>query len=806
MMRGRSGLKITSKYKGIQAPKGIEALTNQLIMKNTLRLLLYCYLITSFIACKNHQQNSQTSIIPQPVEIKLKKGNFNFNPNTKLIFEKESLSFPAQYAAASWEPILGYKPEVEQTIGSESNNSIIFRIFENPETEIGNEGYILEINPEKVVLSANSPAGILYGIQTITQLMDSENTGVLPSRLIKDYPRFAWRGLHLDVSRHFMPIEFIYKMMDYMATHKLNVFHWHLVDDQGWRFEIKKYPKLTEVGAWRVDMSHLHWNERPLINDAENASYGGFYTQDEVSALVDYAADRKITVVPEIEMPAHVMSALAAYPEFSCTGENLGVPPGGVWPITHIYCAGNDETFTFLENVLLEVMEMFPSEYIHIGGDEADKTNWRSCPKCQARIRNEGLADEEALQSYFIQRIERFLNSHGRKLIGWDEILEGGLAPNASVMSWRGEQGGIEAAKMGHHVVMTPGSHCYFDHYQGDPAIEPLSIGGNTSLKKVYNYEPIPAELTAEEAKLVLGAQANVWTEYMPTPSHVEYMVFPRLAAMAEVVWSTKETRNWADFSRRMEQQYKRYERLGINYSLSAFQLRVKPEVNSTDRSLVLNLFTEVYDPEIRYTLDGSIPGPNSLIYMHPVEITENTKLKAAVFVSGKSSDQILERSFELHKAFATEVELQYPNSPKYNGTGTYSLVDGIYGSEYFNDGCWKGFLGDDIVATIRFPEAISISSIELDALQNYASWIFLPEKVIFEVSEDGSNFRKLDEIANDITQDEKGKLIRLFKTTQSAENIIAIRISMKNPGTCPPGHSGEGEKSWLFVSEIIVR
>jgi hexosaminidase len=595
-------------------------------------------------------------------------------------------------------------------------------------------------------------------------------------------------------------------MMDYMAMHKLNIFHWHLVDDQGWRLEIKKYPKLTEVGAWRVDMSHLHWNERPLINDPDNATYGGFYTQEEVKALVAYAADRNISVMPEIEMPAHVMSALAAYPEFSCTGEKLGVPPGGVWPITHIYCAGKDETFTFLENVLLEVIEMFPSEYIHIGGDEADKTNWRSCPKCQARISNEGLAGEEALQSYFIQKIERFLNSHGRKLIGWDEIIEGGLAPNASVMSWRGEQGGIEAAKMGHHVVMTPGSHCYFDHYQGDPAIEPLAFGGNTSLKKVYHYEPIPAELSVEEGRLVLGAQANVWTEYMPTPAQVEYMVFPRLAALAEVLWSPKESRNWADFSRRMEQQYRRYERLGINYSRSAFQVSVKPEVNPTKRSLVLSLTSEAYDPEIRYTLDGSIPGPNSLIYNRPVEINESAILKAAVFINGKSADQILERSFELHKAFAAEVELQYPSSPKYNGTGTYSLVDGINGSGHFNDGFWKGFLGDDMVATMRFPEPTAISSVEVDALQNYASWIFLPEKVVFKISEDGSNFSKLDEITNEIPKDEKGKLIQLFKTTQSAENITAIRITMKNPGTCPPGHSGEGEKSWMFVSEIIVR
>jgi hexosaminidase len=769
-------------------------------------IIILCLIIIILLGCNKQQLHHQTNIIPQPVEFQHKNGNFTFNANTKLLFEDERLNFPAQYAASLWEPILGYKLETDQEIRSEIKKSLTLRIFETPEAEIGNEGYILEIDSEKVILSANTPAGILYGIQTITQLMDSEKPGILPACRIIDYPRFAYRGIHLDVSRHFMPIEFIYRLMDYMAMHKLNMFHWHLVDDQGWRLEINKYPKLTEVGAWRVDMSQLHWNERPLINDPEKATYGGFYAQDEVKALVAYAAERNITVVPEIEMPAHVISALAAYPEFSCTGENLGVSTGGVWPITHIYCAGKDETFAFLENVLLEVMELFPSEYIHIGGDEADKTNWRSCPKCQERIRNEGLANEEALQSYFIHRIESFLNAHGRNIIGWDEILEGGLAPNASVMSWRGEQGGIDAAKLGNKVVMTPVSHCYFDYYQGDPAIEPLAFGGNITLKKVYHFEPIPAELTAEEAKMVLGAQANVWTEYIPHPSHAEYMIFPRLSALAEVVWSPKGNRNWADFSRRMEYQYRRYDRLGINYSRSAFQVSVKPEVNSTNRSLVLNLFTEVYDPVIHYTLDGSIPGPNSLFYKRPVEINESANLKAAVFLNGISTNQILERSFELHKAFAAEIELQCPNSTKYDGTGAYSLVDGIRGSKHFNDGFWKGFLGDDMIATIRFQEPIEIASVEVDALQNYASWIFLPENVIFEVSENGSNFRKLDEINNDIPQDEKGKLIRLFKTTQSAENIIAIRISMKNPGTCPPGHSGEGQKSWLFVSEIIVR
>jgi hexosaminidase len=775
-------------------------------MNRKLRITLLCLLTTALIGCSEEQAHLPISIIPQPVEAKLTKGSFRIDTDTKLIYQDERLNFPVQYAAALWEAILGYKPEIRQIKESESDNSIFLIIFKNPENQIGDEGYILEVKPEKVILSANTPAGILYGIQTITQMMDSEIPGILPACQVIDYPRFAYRGMHLDVSRHFMPIEFIYKMMDYMAMHKLNKFHWHLVDDQGWRLEIKKYPKLTEVGAWRVDMPHLHWNDRPLLNDPVNATYGGFYTQEEVRVLVEYAAARNITVIPEIEMPAHVMSALAAYPEFSCTGENLGVPIGGVWPITHIYCAGNDETFSFLKNVLLEVMELFPSEYIHIGGDEADKTNWRACPKCQARIKNEGLIDELALQSYFIQRIERFLNAHGRKIIGWDEILEGGLAPNATVMSWRGEAGGIEAAKLGNKVIMTPGSHCYFDHYQGDPAIEPLAIGGHTTLKKVYSYEPIPAELTAEEGQLVLGAQANVWTEYMPTTKHVEYMVFPRLAAMSEVLWSDKEHRNWGSFSRRMKDQYRRYERLGINYSMSAFQVQTNPVMGAGNRQLLIELASEVHQPEIRYTLDGSEPNANSNLYGQPIAIRQTSTLKAAIFEEGKSMQQVLTRNYDIHKAFAAEVHLEHPNSPRYDGHGAYGLVNGIRGTKYFNDGNWKGFLGDDMIATIRLPEPMDVNCIEVEALQNYASWIFFPTRAIFEVSEDGLDYIVLQEVANEIPSDKKGELLQVYKSDNAAENIQYIKVHLRNPGVCPPGHSGEGKKSWIFISEVVVK
>jgi hexosaminidase len=739
-----------------------------------------------------------------PVEIKAFNGEFIIDENTLIVFKDNNLEFLGNYASNLWSGLLGYELK-SKNVKRISKKTISLIINKKRNNEIGEEGYQLKIKRNRIIIKANTKAGILYGIQTVYQLLGTNPIGAIPCLSITDYPRFQYRGMHLDVSRHFHPVDFIYKMLDRMAMHKLNIFHWHLIDDQGWRLEIKKYPKLTEVGAWRVDMSDKHWNDRPLVNNPQNATYGGFYTQDEVKAVVAYAAQRNITVMPEIEMPAHVMSALAAYPDYSCTCENLGVPPGGVWPITHIYCAGKDDTFNFLEDVLSEVMELFPSRYIHIGGDEANKTNWKLCEKCQSRIANEGLQDENELQSYFIKRIERFLNEHDRILVGWDEILEGGLAPNAVVMSWRGEEGGIEATKQGNGAIMTPGSHCYFDHYQGDPSIEPLAIGGNTTLKKVYEYEPIPVELTEEQSKLILGAQANVWTEYMPTAQQVEYMVFPRLAALSEVLWSPKGKKDWGDFSQRMEHQYLRYQKLGINYSLSAFQVRVNPELDPVSKTLALTLETEVHNPEIRYTLNGDEPNAKSLIYIDSIRIDKSTTLKAAVFKDDKVLGDIRSKNFNLHKAFATNVELKFPNSPRFNGKGDFSLVDGIVGSISLADGNWKGFMGNGLIATIDLGKQIDINRISVDALQDITSWIFFPTKVTFEVSTDGVHYSVLQIVENKTSPYQGGKLTQVFETKKSANKVQFIRVNARNLGVCPKGHSGEGKAAWLFVSEIIV-
>ena len=426
----------------------------------------------------------------------------------------------------------------------------------------GNEGYELQITPAAVTLAANSPAGIFYGQQTLRQLRTAD--GALPCCRIWDQPRFSWRGLMLDVSRHFFTKDEIKHFLDVMAVHKFNVFHWHLVDDQGWRIEIKKYPRLTEVGAWRKGIS-FGLDAGASRNYRADGKYGGFFTQADVREIVAYAAARQITVVPEIEMPGHSSAALAAYPEFSCSGEPCSLDLfGGIF--NGIICAGQEAAFTFLENILSEVLALFPSQFIHIGGDEVPKDNWKKCPRCQQRIAAEKLKDEHELQSYFIQRIEKFINTHGRRLIGWDEILEGGLAPNATVMSWRGVAGGIAAANAGHDVVMTPGTHCYFDHYQGAIG-QPKAIGGFTTWEKTYEFEPVAPEIAPDKARHVLGGGGNLWTEYIPNYGHLQFMTYPRACALAETLWSPVASRNLEDFKARLKTHTKLLDTLGVNYA-----------------------------------------------------------------------------------------------------------------------------------------------------------------------------------------------------------------------------------------------
>ena len=599
------------------------------------------------------------SVIPVPLEMEQGTGSFLLSEKTKLYTNLQGGE------AELWENYLKALPVQLKEARMKDRKQM-----PSPES------YTLSVTSQRIEIRATSGAGLFYGMQTLLQLMQPASTGSysVPSVEIEDTPRFAYRGLMLDVSRHFSTKEFIKKQIDALAYYKINRLHLHLTDAAGWRLEIKKYPLLTDFAAWRTDPTWKKWwnGGRKYLRYDEPGASGGYYTQDDIREILEYARQHYITVIPEIEMPSHSEEVLAAYPQLSCSGEPYK---------NSDFCVGNEETFTFLENVLTEVMELFPSEYIHVGGDEAGKSAWKTCPKCQKRMKDEHLANVDELQSYLIHRIEKFLNNHGRRLLGWDEILQGGIAPNATVMSWRGEEGGIAAVTSGHHAIMTPGAYCYLDSYQDAPYSQPEAIGGYLPLKKVYAYDPVPASLTAEQAKLVYGVQGNLWVEYIPTPEHVEYMIYPRMLALAEVAWSAPERKSWPDFHTR---------------ALSA----------------VADLQKKGYHP---FDLSKEIGSrPESL---QPVS----------------------------HLALGKKVTYNSSYSPHYPAQGNTALTDGIRGDWTYGDGSWQGFISDNrLDVTIDMEKETPIHSITAAFMQVVGAEVFLPETVIISISDDGINFTEL--------------------------------------------------------------
>ncbi len=759
-------------------------------------------------ACSSSEEKNP-ALIPLPAEISNHPGHFVLRPDTRITWSGGvGAAITSEQLASMLKTATRY--DLSTAGGTEGD----IRLIIDATIIWKKEEYRLEVKRKSVTLTAGTAEGLFRGAQTLMQLLppqiyaDDPADNVrwrIPCVRITDYPRFGWRGMHLDVSRHFFDKEFVKKYIDILAMHKINVFHWHLVDDQGWRIEIKKYPKLTEIGAWRVDREEMPWDSREPQQPGEKATYGGFYTQDDIREIVDYAAERHITVVPEIEMPAHVGSALAAYPEFSCTGGPFTVPPGGVWPITDIYCAGKDETFAFLEEVLTEVMDLFPSEYIHIGGDEADKTEWKQCPDCQARIREEGLKDEHELQSYFIRRIERFLNANGRKLIGWDEILQGGLAPEATVMSWQGFEGGIKAATSGHRAVMAPVSHCYFNVYQGDPASEPESFRGLLTLRKVYSFEPVPAELSTEESDFIIGAQGCLWTEYITDGTTAEYMILPRLTALSEVVWTPAGERSWKGFNHRLTQMMKRYDEAGINYSRGSYRVDMSASFDEGSNSILLEMTSEQPSPEIRYTTDGTDPQANSPKYRKAMKMRESATVRAAIFDNGKMIGSINQKKISINKATGRQVNYNIPFSDRNRGQGKNTLVNGIRGTGDFNDGHWQGFEGTDMDLVIDLGDEAAISSVSSGYMAAVGSWIFLPQSVEYSFSGDGSIFTPLDTVKTDIDPAEQGNMIETYSSSFPAVTARYVRIVARGLITCPPWHAGAGNKAWLFCDEIAI-
>ncbi|WP_372773973.1 family 20 glycosylhydrolase [Mangrovibacterium sp.] len=582
------------------------------------------------------QKEAGLSVVPKPNSMTLLSGEFTLNRNVRVVFPEEALAPEAAYLKAALSEALGGPLSVSVAAGSPT---IVLQLDSGI---AGHEAYSIRSSADEYKITAKTSAGIFYGIQTFLQLIPVLEANILrlPLVTINDEPRFEWRGMHLDVCRHFFSVDVVKKLIDQMARYKLNTFHWHLTDDQGWRIEIKKYPLLTEVGAWRDETVVGHVADYPHKFDGQK--HGGFYTQEEIKSVVSYAQQRHITVVPEIEMPGHAQAVLAAYPEFGCFNDTMNVWP--LWGVSeNVFCAGKESTFEFLEDVLDEVIPLFPGAYVHVGGDECPKVNWEKCPLCQQRMKDEGCKDEHELQSYFIQRMGRYLTKNGKKLIGWDEILEGGLPENAAVMSWRGEQGGIEAAELGHKVVMTPTGWCYFDYYQSIGNNEPLAIGGLVDLAKVYSYNPVPEHLDTANQKLILGAQANLWTEYMPTVEQLEYMIYPRLCALSEVQWTLPENKNFDDFKLRLDENYLRMSKDGIHFRMPPPEGLSPVQLYQSNKAVVM-LSCASPSAEIRFTTDGSEPTKFSKRYTGPLKLKLNgdRTIKAASFLKDGTRSRTL--------------------------------------------------------------------------------------------------------------------------------------------------------------------
>jgi len=752
------------------------------------------------------------NIIPKPLETEVHEGYFKLTSRTEINDLSGDPAGPVAKDLSRWIRTLGLSEDSD--LGEGSLTEIILKL-DKASDRFHEEGYQIEIIPRKITISAVTQHGLSNGVQTLKQLTSypagsgsfaaGTKDVTFPCLTINDKPRFAYRGFMLDVSRHFFPKEFILELLDFLTLHKINTFHWHLCDDQGWRLEIKKYPRLTEIGAWRVDRENLPWNARPPQNAGESATYGGFYTQEDVREIVAYAQSRFITLIPEIEMPGHTLAALAAYPQYSCTGGPYTVPPGSYWPISDVYCAGNDSTFLFLQDILDEVIALFPGKYIHIGGDEVEKSNWRTCPKCQQRMTNENLRAVEELQSYFIHRMEAYLNGKGRTLIGWDEILEGGLAPNATVMSWRGFEGGIKAARSGHDVIMTPIGHCYFNLYQGDPEQEPLAYTGFIPLKKVYEFEPVPDSLNQEEARHVLGGQANLWSEYIPDPSTARYLIYPRLAALSEALWTDEKLRSWSEFDRRLPAYFKFMNHLGVQPAKSVYQVRLNGVFNIDSRRFSSTLETESALPEIRYSLDGTDPTTQSTLYQQQLKFSATTNVKAAAFVHGEQVSAVLNKRLIIHKASAKKIQLVHPYSERYSGGGEQGLVNSMFGSRLYSDGRWQGFEKVDLDGTIDLGAMETVHSISCTFLEHTGARIFRPVRIEYAVSEDGISFQNV--FTQDINPPVYHREAHIEQYTADFKPCPArfIRIQAFNAGECPSWHFYAGGKAFLFIDEIVV-
>ena len=787
---------------------------------------------TSFVLSFIFSTAQQITIIPQPKSIlqPTTAASFPVNSATQIVLEGSNMTNAVNFFNNYLQRFYLFKLKV---VSKSTGKNVIRLNFERLDNEIPG-AYNLKVDDKGIYIAGDNEDGVFYAIQTLIQLLPVPTKRlqvpasklVIPYVSIEDAPRFAYRGLHLDVGRHFMPVDFIKKYIDYLALHKMNYFHWHLTEDQGWRIEIKKYPKLTSVGGWRNGTIIGRYPG----NGNDGKKYGGFYTQQQIKEIVKYASDRYITVVPEIEMPGHSSAAIAAYPELSCfpneptikyfpkqcvwSGDSTGKQVQQTWGVfDDVFCAGQEKTFAFLQDVLDEVLALFPSKYIHVGGDECPKENWKRCPLCQQRMKDNKLKDEHELQSYFIQRMEKYLNKKGRTLIGWDEILEGGLAPKAVVMSWRGEQGGIDAAKQNHDVIMTPGNPVYFDHSQSENE-DSITIGGYNPIEKVYAYEPVPKELNDEQAKHVLGSQANMWTEYMKNTSKVEYMLLPRLSALSEVLWSPKEKKNpiangWNDFTKKLMVQFKRYDFWNANYSKEYFALKASVIPADDYNGVLWKLESNNKEARINYNKTLTITDPpnppafNS--YTGPVPILISGEYSGWSMENGIRMQNTIKQNFIFNKATGKKIIVTSEASKNYPGDGAFTLVNGVINNKGLaRSKEFLGFSGTDCEAVIDLGSLQEIASVNVNALSMPSSWIWRPQTTEVLGSGDGQTWYSLK--LTDVFEETKngtgkGKMTMAF----NASFARYVKVVVTNWGKIPEGNPGAGNKAWLFVDEIEV-
>ena len=756
-------------------------------------------------ACSNQPTTvANYEVVPMPLEINItQQASFLLKSGVTVYYPagNEKMQRNAEFLASYVKAQTGIELQVQA--GEGGKGGIVLQLGlanDNP------EAYQLKVDANQVVISSPSEAGVFYGIQTLRKAVDvAEGSNVeLPAVEINDQPRFGYRGMMLDVGRHFFSMDEIKTYIDMMALHNINRFHWHLSEDQGWRIEIKKYPKLTEIGSMRKETVIGHNSGK-----YDGKPYGGFYTQEQAKEIVAYAAERYITVIPEIDLPGHMQAALAAYPELGCTGGPYEV--WTQWGVSdNVLCAGNDQTIQFIKDVLAEIVEIFPSEYIHVGGDECPKVKWSTCPKCQARIKALGLKSdnkhtkEERLQSYVIHEAEEFLNSKGRKMIGWDETLEGGLAPNATVMSWRGEAGGIEAAKQHHDVVMTPNTYLYFDYYQSkDTETEPMAIGGYLPIERVYSYEPMPKSLSPEEQKYIVGVQANLWTEYIPDFKQVQYMVLPRMAALSESQWCAPEKKNYEAFLQRVSRLVNIYAKNGWNYATHIFDVMLDLKPN-TETGTLDAVARTIDNAPIYYTLDGSEPTTASEKYTDVIKIDKPCTLRT-VAIRPSGSSKITKDEISFSKSSMKPITMLQPINKQYEFSGATVLVDGMTGNMNYKTGRWIAFYTNDLEAVIDLKEATEISSMTLHTCVEKGDWIFDTRGITVSVSDDNQTFKEVASEAYPAMKESDPNQIYTHELKFDPVKTRYVKVKALSEQKIPSWHGGKGNPGFLFVDEIIL-